>query len=976
MHSGSSTKQSPLRETDALTPAEDCRISRALRRGGTLSLGEAALCMQPLVLSHGVLAKEIAKAVEVLSSLKTDWRERQTCLERLARIVLGWDACAPSQDDLMKFDRELTRPLVTQVKDDRTAIVKHMSMLCIVFGASAYASHLSAHLLPAMIEPLLKQCTVTVAVIAESATQAIRGLSGCGCRKVLETIIKQHKHVHPVARRRVLEIVAAQLCATCEQSGLRDNSPPVRRAARLALCRLCYLGCSPDTAKTLWHSMDVAQQKTAEDLLEAGHGVLFSEGAFGEECPHGDFNRSIAASSRSPRPIEAEEVLSMNSSPSPALSPSASRGHPRISCDTPSKPISRRSPRQSSTRLSVSSLETPHRGPASGKRSANASRSPGLRPSLPKSPASTTVSPEEIISSHLTSLEAEPDDPLTLASLADFFTSGKCSATDVIPVLDRLVAVIASNGEHSPESRALSAALVKLLAGHSTQQRELLRALIRGEARLDPVLTSSFPVPLAIEEFAKTLAAESLEAIVKVMELLGDAQYLLEGLPSQRPPVISLLEKLSICLLEHGDILGQVAAAGVTQLLGSEDRPDILEVLRKELSPLEWNQLVRVCPHLDRRPRSSTSKASSGESGLSVIARLLKADRDNEKLEQDLLEAAQLIMSPAVNPMRFVLSRFARLLMLVFGLMGHSTMTEQNCKNSNNTKAAAFELLLAMLEVKPELFTDYVEVTISTIAHFISQQGVLEDPQLTSGMLDVGFEQSFFIDKLRTALSALMRVSNEPKRSLEALLAWLGATKSTIFGPLMMADIFVNVARDMEEGALSAYYGTVAPVLATIIDGEVAPEVNEEAVRLLGRLSGRGGHHEESESSSSSSRGMMRVPTWITAISDMLDRLVMVLLRDDRKLIGWLKTYDQYGNIVLNDTVERHIVEGVYADIGLGVMIIRGENIILFGEVHSLDMEPALRRAPLGQVLAMEQMQEEREAMEGKLDLAFLDDDL
>ncbi|EER20413.1 small nuclear ribonucleoprotein U6, putative [Perkinsus marinus ATCC 50983] len=118
----------------------------------------------------------------------------------------------------------------------------------------------------------------------------------------------------------------------------------------------------------------------------------------------------------------------------------------------------------------------------------------------------------------------------------------------------------------------------------------------------------------------------------------------------------------------------------------------------------------------------------------------------------------------------------------------------------------------------------------------------------------------------------------------------------------------------------------------------------------------------------------MMIPSWITAISDSLDRLVLVLLRDDRKLIGWLKTYDQFGNIVLQNTLERHVADGLYADIDLGIMIIRGENIVLFGEVDSLDMEPALQQAPLGQVLAREEMNAEREAMKDKVDLAFLDD--
>lgn len=46
------------------------------------------------------------------------------------------------------------------------------------------------------------------------------------------------------------------------------------------------------------------------------------------------------------------------------------------------------------------------------------------------------------------------------------------------------------------------------------------------------------------------------------------------------------------------------------------------------------------------------------------------------------------------------------------------------------------------------------------------------------------------------------------------------------------------------------------------------------------------------------------------------------------------------------------MADGLYADIDLGIMIIRGENIVLFGEVDSLDMEPALQQVQ-GRVWAL-----------------------
>lgn len=83
-----------------------------------------------------------------------------------------------------------------------------------------------------------------------------------------------------------------------------------------------------------------------------------------------------------------------------------------------------------------------------------------------------------------------------------------------------------------------------------------------------------------------------------------------------------------------------------------------------------------------------------------------------------------------------------------------------------------------------------------------------------------------------------------------------------------------------------------------------------------------------------------------------LEKLVLVL-RDGRKLIGVLRSWDQFGlhliewsswfpftetlfsvaNLVLADTIERVFAQDVYADIPRGVFLIRGENVLLLGEI-------------------------------------------
>lgn len=62
----------------------------------------------------------------------------------------------------------------------------------------------------------------------------------------------------------------------------------------------------------------------------------------------------------------------------------------------------------------------------------------------------------------------------------------------------------------------------------------------------------------------------------------------------------------------------------------------------------------------------------------------------------------------------------------------------------------------------------------------------------------------------------------------------------------------------------------------------------------------------------------------------------MVVLRDGRTLIGYLRSIDQFANLVLHKTIERIHVGKEYGDIPRGVFVVRGENVVLLGEMVSL----------------------------------------
>jgi len=86
--------------------------------------------------------------------------------------------------------------------------------------------------------------------------------------------------------------------------------------------------------------------------------------------------------------------------------------------------------------------------------------------------------------------------------------------------------------------------------------------------------------------------------------------------------------------------------------------------------------------------------------------------------------------------------------------------------------------------------------------------------------------------------------------------------------------------------------------------------------------------------------------TTAAQLLDLTDKKLMVSLRDGRKLIGVLRSWDQFANLVLQSTVERIFVppsgslksssptqSGLYADVPRGIFLVRGENVLLLGEI-------------------------------------------
>lgn len=116
-----------------------------------------------------------------------------------------------------------------------------------------------------------------------------------------------------------------------------------------------------------------------------------------------------------------------------------------------------------------------------------------------------------------------------------------------------------------------------------------------------------------------------------------------------------------------------------------------------------------------------------------------------------------------------------------------------------------------------------------------------------------------------------------------------------------------------------------------------------------------------------------------TSLASYLDRKLLVLLRDGRKLLGILRSFDQFANAVLEGACERVIVGDIYSDIPLGLYVIRGENVVLVGELDPErdDLPPNMTRVSAVEIRKAQKAEREATDLKGSIRkrMEFLDMD-
>lgn len=92
---------------------------------------------------------------------------------------------------------------------------------------------------------------------------------------------------------------------------------------------------------------------------------------------------------------------------------------------------------------------------------------------------------------------------------------------------------------------------------------------------------------------------------------------------------------------------------------------------------------------------------------------------------------------------------------------------------------------------------------------------------------------------------------------------------------------------------------------------------------------------------------MPPTPQWHLQLEEELDYELLVRLRDGRLYVGVLRSFDQFGNMLLDNVSQRltayhpEFKKMCYADLHLGSLIIRGDNMMLFGRIRDqTDLPP------------------------------------
>eukprot|EP01125_Pyxidicula_operculata_P015370 TRINITY_DN5207_c0_g1_i1.p1 TRINITY_DN5207_c0_g1~~TRINITY_DN5207_c0_g1_i1.p1 ORF type:complete len:137 (+),score=31.07 TRINITY_DN5207_c0_g1_i1:42-452(+) len=108
----------------------------------------------------------------------------------------------------------------------------------------------------------------------------------------------------------------------------------------------------------------------------------------------------------------------------------------------------------------------------------------------------------------------------------------------------------------------------------------------------------------------------------------------------------------------------------------------------------------------------------------------------------------------------------------------------------------------------------------------------------------------------------------------------------------------------------------------------------------------------------------MGILTATISLVEEVDKKILVVLRDGRKLVGTMRAFDQFANVVLEDSIERTFVGNKYCEKHLGLFVIRGENVLLLGEIdpeHDQKVMSELEQLPTEELMQLYKLEKKKQ---------------
>eukprot|EP00824_Muranothrix_gubernata_P015246 TRINITY_DN3166_c0_g1_i1.p1 TRINITY_DN3166_c0_g1~~TRINITY_DN3166_c0_g1_i1.p1 ORF type:complete len:1165 (+),score=209.18 TRINITY_DN3166_c0_g1_i1:276-3497(+) len=435
------------------------RSNSDLSRGRNMPLDEE---IRPVVVSTDKdLEREAQDVYDVLKDYQAEWDKRINVIRRLEGIILG-GAC-----DLESFPNVLSRllrePIVTQVQDLRSAVVKE-TCNCIALLAQVMGDRLESfaeHVIPT----LFKLTYVTIQIISDSGNQCIRSLiQSTRMTKCIPRFVEGLHTRSSILRTRCAEYILLVLeespSAHLEKHGdllektilqcMSDPMSEVRATARR--CFWAFNQHFPDRCKRIIDQADASTKKLITDERARYESkeppaprVLASarrQRRPSVDATEGDTGEDAVSSSRVAPPSRVQSVQSGLTAGTPGRSarrPGLGGGMRRSVSQTSFSPSSYRAPPEPPNDSSMVIPRTPSQrslqGPAQRVQSAMAASSARGVPLSGRTSAAggvkrpTGVTPREDAASHLPPASRVAASPSALSARISAATASASGGT-------------------------------------------------------------------------------------------------------------------------------------------------------------------------------------------------------------------------------------------------------------------------------------------------------------------------------------------------------------------------------------------------------------------------------------------------------------------------------------------------------------------------------------------------------------------